>query len=518
MKYSRSAGILLHPTSLPSDYGIGELGSSAYKFIDYLERCGVSLWQVLPLGPTGYGDSPYAAFSSFAGNPYLISFEKLKADGYLKKNELGTCITSSSDTIDFGFLYKWKIPLLELAAQRFIDTAPDADKVKFDEFCKENSIWLNDYTLFIVIKEHYDALAVKENAPDSRWNYYWDRKIALKQKKAVSEWSEKYKDRIKMKKVLEFFFFCQWREVKEYANSKGISIIGDIPIFVSDCSADLWSNRKLFHVDKDARQTVVAGVPPDYFSKTGQLWGNPLYNWEEHEAERFSWWTHRIKGMLKLVDIVRIDHFIGMSAYWEIPADAPTAETGHWVKAPGEKLFETLKAELGTLPFIAEDLGVLTPEVEALRDEFEFPGMKILQFAFTFNKDGSQDNKNMFLPFTYSPDTVVYTGTHDNDTTRGWFNSISDRERDLVRRYLGRPDNDIVWDLIREALSSVSKYAIIPMQDLLDLDTSARMNEPSTFGGSNWTWRMSENEMHGFAADRLFGMLELYGRLRNKNG
>ena len=407
MKFSRSAGVLLHPTSLPSDYCIGELGSEAFNFIDFLVKSGISLWQILPLGPTGYGNSPYAALSSFAGNPYLISLEKLKDKGYLTDKDLLSYPGTDSGKVDYNLVTGWKVPLLEKAAHSFIDSAEKAERHDFNVFCSENSGWLNDFTLFVAIKEYYDGQAEKENASDSRWNYYWDRKIILKQKKAEAEWSVKYKDKIEIKKVLQYFFYSQWMSLKQYANGKGISIVGDIPIYVAACSSDLWSNRKMFRVDKDGHQTVVAGVPPDYFSSTGQLWGNPIYKWDEHEADGFTWWISRIKGTLELVDVVRIDHFIGLEAYWEVPADAPTAETGKWVKAPGRKMFEILKEELGDLPVIAEDLGVLTKDVEALRDDFEFPGMKILQFAFTFNDNGKQDNKNMFLPFNYSANSVV---------------------------------------------------------------------------------------------------------------
>ncbi len=512
MNFPRSAGVLLHPTSLPSDYCIGELGSEAYNFIDHLVKSGIRLWQILPLGPTGYGNSPYAALSTFAGNPFLISLEKLNTDGYLSNKDLATYPGSNPEEVDYNLVTSWKVPLLEKAAENFLGTASAKVKKDFDYFCSENSEWLNDFTLFVVIKEHYDSKAEKEKVQDSRWNYYWDRKIILKQKKSEAEWTQKYKDKIEIKKVLQYFFFTQWDNLKKYANSKGISIIGDIPIYVAACSSDLWSHKKMFYLDKNGHQTVVAGVPPDYFSSTGQLWGNPIYNWKEHEADGFSWWISRIQGMLKMVDIVRIDHFIGLEAYWEVPADAPTAETGKWVKAPGRKMFETLKEKLGNLPIIAEDLGVLTKDVEALRDDFEFPGMKILQFAFTFDNNGNQDSKNMFLPFTYSSNTVVYTGTHDNDTTRGWYNSISIREKDLVRRYFARSDNDIVWDLIREALSSVSNYAIIPMQDILDLDTESRMNTPSTLEDSNWSWRMGKNDMEKLVSSRLHEMIKLYGR------
>ncbi|MDA3940791.1 MAG: 4-alpha-glucanotransferase [Spirochaetia bacterium] len=513
MEFPRSAGVLLHPTSLPSDFCIGELGSEAFNFVDYLVKSGVSLWQILPLGPTGYGNSPYAALSAFAGNPFLISLEKLNTDGYLSKEDLETCPGSNPAEVDYNLVTSWKVPLLEKAAHIFLDKASNSEKSDFIKFCDENSEWLNDFALFVVIKEHHDIKAEKENASDSRWNYYWDKKIILKQKQVETEWTLKYMAQIEIKKVLQYFFFTQWNSLKKYANSKGISIIGDIPIYVAACSSDLWSHKKMFYLDKEGHQTVVAGVPPDYFSTTGQLWGNPIYNWEKHEEDGFSWWISRIQGMLKMVDIVRIDHFIGLEAYWEVPANAPTAETGKWVKAPGRKMFETLKEKLGDLPIIAEDLGVLTKDVEALRDDFDFPGMKILQFAFTFDEKGKADSKNMFLPYTYSSNSVVYTGTHDNDTTRGWYNSISAREKDLVRKYLGRPDNDIVWDLIRETLSSVSNYAIIPMQDILNLDTESRMNTPSTLKESNWSWRMSKKSMADDTVNRLKELIELYGRL-----
>ncbi len=512
MKFPRAAGVLLHPTSLPSDYCIGELGSKAFEFVDFLVKSKVKLWQILPLGPTGYGNSPYAAMSTFAGNPYLISLEYLEKDGYLSKEDLNTYPGSISGKVDYDLVENWKMPLLEKAAAKFMESAPGEEEERFSFFCSETESWLDDFALFTVIKTYYDIKAEKDETSDSRWNYYWDRKIILKEKEAVSVFSEKYSKDIEIIKVLQYFFFTQWISLKEYANNKDISIIGDIPIYVAACSSDLWSNMDLFTVDSDGRSTVVAGVPPDYFSETGQLWGNPIYKWKEHEADGFSWWISRIEWTLKLVDIVRIDHFIGLEAYWEVPANAPTAEYGKWVKAPGRKMLKSLKSKLGDLPIIAEDLGVITEDVEALRDDFEFPGMKVLQFAFSFREDGSFDTGNIFLPFNYNPNSVVYTGTHDNDTTRGWYNSMTDRERDLVRRYLGRPDNDIVWDLIREALSSVARYTVIPMQDLMDLGSEARMNKPSTMGESNWSWRFEEESFSDFISDRLGSLIQLYGR------
>lgn len=510
MTVQRSAGILMHPTSLPSPYCIGDLGPAAYRFADFLNQAGARLWQVLPLGPTGYGESPYASLSTFAGNPYLISLEMLVQDGLLSDSQLQNPPCEKTGRVNYAAVRSWKMPLIEKAAEAFLRKSKNE---KFETFCRENSWWLEDFALFSVVKEYFDRKAVQEKVSDSRWNRYWDKDIALRRKAAVKRWTSEYGSRIEIVKAEQFFFFQQWQNLKKYVNDRNIQIIGDIPIFVSPESADLWADRSLFHADSDGIPTVVSGVPPDYFSTTGQLWGNPLYRWEAHEADGFSWWIRRIQGLLKMVDIIRIDHFRGFEACWEIPAGAETAENGRWVKAPGEKLFEAVQQQLGDIPILAEDLGVITKEVNALRDRFGFPGMKVLQFAFEYDGKGKLNTANSFLPFHYTRNAVVYTGTHDNDTTRGWYRSLSDGERDLVRRYLARPDDDIVWDLIREGMRSVALYAVFPMQDLLDLDSSARMNLPSTVGDANWSWKMGEEGMNGFTASRFMAMAAMYGRL-----
>ncbi len=516
MNVQRSAGVLLHPSSLPSPYCIGDLGPSAYRFADFLQRSGARLWQILPLGPTGYGESPYASLSSYAGNPYLISPEILADEGYLVPSDISGPPCRDDSSVNYEAVRSWKVPLIKKAAEIFLEKKEHKTAegfLEFETFCKENKPWLEDFALFTVVKDVFDKKAQEEGVSDSRWNRYWDRDIALREKAAVKKWSEKYSREIQIIMVEQFFFFRQWRNLKKYVNARNIQIIGDIPIFVSPESADLWAERELFHVDREGRPTVVSGVPPDYFSVTGQLWGNPLYKWEAHEADGFSWWIGRINGLLKMVDIMRIDHFRGFEACWEIPAEAETAETGRWVKAPGKKLFKAVKRELGDVPILAEDLGVITDEVVALRDAFGFPGMKVLQFAFERNSSGRLNAENEFLPFHYTRNSVVYTGTHDNDTTRGWYQSLSDDERDLVRRYLARPDNDIVWDLVREGMRSVSLFAVFPMQDLLDLDSSARMNLPSTVGDANWSWRMPDDGMNEFVSSRFFDMASLYGRI-----
>ncbi len=517
MVFHRSAGVLMHPTSLPSSFCIGDIGPAAYRFADFLHAAGARLWQILPLGPTGFGESPYASLSSFAGNPYLISLEMLVDGGYLSSGDLADSPCRTAERVNYQAVRSWKLPLLEKAATAFLDGGSGKEASvdgEFEVFCTENNWWLDDFALFTVVKEHFDKKALREGVQDSRWNRYWDRDIALHQKKAVEKWQREYSRQISLVKVEQFFFFQQWQRLRQYVNERDIMIIGDVPIFVSPESADLWAERPLFHVDERGRPTVVSGVPPDYFSVTGQLWGNPLYKWEAHLADGFAWWIRRIGGLLKMVDIIRIDHFRGFEACWEIPAGAENAVGGRWVKAPGKQLFEAVQRSLGTIPILAEDLGVITREVTALRDAFGFPGMKVLQFAFEKDAEGNLNTGNGFLPFHYTENAVVYTGTHDNDTTRGWYQSLSDGERDLVRRYLARPDDDIVWALIREGMQSVARFAVFPMQDLLDLDSSARMNLPSTVGDANWSWKMEESGMSSFISSRFREMVSLYGRLR----
>ncbi|MEM7346112.1 MAG: 4-alpha-glucanotransferase [Chloroflexota bacterium] len=511
MELTRSSGILLHPTSFPGPHGIGDLGSTAYQFIDFLVEAGQSLWQILPLGPTGYGDSPYASFSSFAGNPLLLSLDLLVEAGDLDPAAIENPPDFPVDQIDYGWVLHWKVPLLERAARNFLRRTATTRHPDFEAFCQEQAYWLDDYALFMAVKSHFDWKAKTENKFGAMWSNYWDKDIALHDPAAVSRWQEAQQETIAVHKVWQYYFAQQWQAVRQYANSRGIKIIGDIPIFVAPDSVDVWANRALFHLNTEGQPTVVAGVPPDYFSETGQLWGNPLYDWEALAKEKYEWWLRRIQATLTHVDMIRIDHFRGFEAYWEIPAEAETAIDGRWVKAPGVELFKTIEMALGDLPILAEDLGLITPEVEALRDQFGFPGMKILQFAFDQKEAGELNATNNFLPHNYTPHCVVYTGTHDNDTTLGWYQARTDEEQDLIRRYLARSDDDIVWDFIRLAMASVAHFAIIPMQDTLNLDSDARMNTPSTLG-QNWMWRYRIEALNPWVSNRLDELATLYGR------
>jgi 4-alpha-glucanotransferase len=476
MNFERSAGILLHPTSLPGKYGIGDLGNDAYRFIDFLVKAGQTLWQVFPLGPTGYGDSPYQCFSAFAGNPLLVSPDKLKEEGFLSDDELNNPPKSDLKKVDFGNVIEYKKKILRTAFNNFKNNSNGLDK-NFNNFCEEHKEWLDDFSLFIACKNAHNGAVWSE----------WDKRLIHRDEKAIKEWSEKLSDDILYHKFVQFVFFKQWKELKNYANEKRIKVIGDMPIFIAYDSADLWANKKLFTVDEDGKLTSVAGVPPDYFSETGQLWGNPLYKWDEMEKDEFLWWRKRFSSLLELVDIIRIDHFRGFEAYWKIPGDAETAIDGKWIKAPGDKLFEIVKKYLGDLPILAEDLGVITPEVEALRDQFEFPGMKVLQFAFGTGME------RKFLPHNFIPNCVVYSGTHDNDTTKAYFEKEKlNKKNDIyghAQKYLNYNGKDILSELIRTAYASVANFVVIPMQDILNLGGEARMNFPSTLGGGNWAWR-----------------------------
>jgi 4-alpha-glucanotransferase len=490
----RSAGILLHPTSLPGPYGIGDLGPAAYQWVDWLVRARQTYWQVLPLGPTGYGDSPYQCFSAFAGNPYLISPELLQRDDLL----LGEDVAGSefpADRVDYGPVIQFKVRLLSQAWERFKSgTAPHLRK-PFEDFCRQETAWLDDYALFMALKDTHGGRSWVEWPPEEH----------QRQPAALERARTHLSDGMGLHKFRQFLFFRQWRELKQYANQHGVRLIGDAPIFVSSDSADVWSHPKLFLLDKENKPIYVAGVPPDYFSRTGQLWGNPLYDWDALKRTGYAWWVARLRVTLQQVDLIRLDHFRGFEAYWEIPAGNPTAEIGRWVKGPGADLFTTLRRELGSLPIIAEDLGVITPEVEALRDRFHLPGMRILQFAF----GGAAENR--FLPHNYEHNTIVYTGTHDNDTTRGWYAMLSDHERHLVRRYLGRDGSDIAWDLLRLAWSSVADYALAPLQDVLNLGTEGRMNLPGS-ATDNWGWRYLAEQLHDDVMYRLRDLTEVYGR------
>lgn len=497
MKFQRSSGILLHPTSFPGRYGIGDLGENAYRFIDFLADTGCKLWQVLPLGPTGYGDSPYQCFSAFAGNPYLVSPDLLLAEGLLTHDDFSDMPTWPHRRVDFGELYRWKPALLEKAYTRLAAAPNTSLLTEFAAFRLTNAAWLEDFALFMALKEAHGG------AP---WNT-WPSPLRTREPAALDKARTTLAARTSAVAFAQFLFFRQWEALRAYANSKGIRIIGDIPIFAALDSADVWSHPELFYLNKAGKPTVVAGVPPDYFSPTGQLWGNPLYRWSEHKKSGYAWWIARVHETLKLVDVVRIDHFRGFAGYWEIPGDAPTAQTGHWVKGPGAPLFNAIRKSLGadeTLPIIAEDLGVITPDVVELRDSQGLPGMKVLQFAFS-------GPDNVFLPHHYQPNCVVYTGTHDNDTSIAWYATAPYHEQEFARRYLHVDGSDIAWSLIRAAWSSVAVFALAPLQDFLSLGTEARMNFPGTPAG-NWTWRMGDGDLSDALRDRIRSINALYTR------
>lgn len=495
MLQKRTSGVILHPSSFPGPDGIGDLGPEAYHWIDFLAEAGCGAWQVLPLGPTGYGDSPYQCFSAFAGNPYLISPLMLIKDGLLTLGDLEDRPVFPPDKVDFGPVIEWKLKLLDRAYHKFKKSRRQSLLDDFREFQDQQSAWLDDYALFMTIKGLMGGVS---------WDN-WPVELRNRDQVALRHFKEVNSDAVTKQIFMQFIFFRQWKALKEYANIKKITVIGDIPIFVAFDSADAWSHRELFFIDKRGKPTVVAGVPPDYFSPTGQLWGNPLYRWTIHKKTTYAWWISRIKATLQLFDIIRLDHFRGFAGYWEVPANSKTAENGRWVRGPGRSLFTAIKKSLGKLPIIAEDLGEITPDVIALREYFELPGMKILQFAF------NSDAEEPFLPHNYVIDCVAYTGTHDNDTSQGWYESASEKERDLCRRYLARSGEDISWDLIRAIWSSVAFLVLAPMQDLLSLGTEARMNYPSKASG-NWQWRMPWDAINEGLLQRLKEINQLYGR------
>lgn len=497
MDIKRSAGILLHPTSLPGRYGIGDLGDNAFRFIDFLVQAGQTLWQVFPLGPTGYGDSPYQCFSAFAGNPLLISPDILFEEGLLSKDDVDQVPQFEIHKIEYGELINYKTGLLKIAYKNFKENGTRFNRA-FETFNKLNTDWLDDFALFMACKQYHGGVVWTE----------WDKEIAFRNEGAVDKWNEKLSDDVSYHKFIQFIFFKQWGKVKNYANASGIKIIGDLPIFIAYDSSDLWSNKELFSVDKDGKLENVAGVPPDYFSETGQLWGNPLYRWNEMEKDDFKWWQKRFSKLFEIVDIARIDHFRGFEAYWEIPGDAKTAIIGRWVKAPGDKLFTTIRKNLGDVPIIAEDLGVITDEVRNLRDKFNFPGIKILQFAF-----GEEGDKN-FLPHNFPENCIAHSGSHDNDTTRGFFDnekSSGSGVYEWTQKYLNYYGSDMTAEIIRTAYASVAKMVVIPMQDVLNLGTEARMNFPSRLGG-NWQWRFSWDQLPNGIAGRYKEMAHLYER------
>ncbi len=495
----RKSGILMPVFSLPGKYGIGCFSKEAYRFIDFLKKSGQTYWQILPLGPTSYGDSPYQSFSTFAGNPYFIDLEKLISDGLLSKEECdSTSLGDSADDIDYGLLYQNRFALLRKASIRshFEDTE------EYRSFSDKNSFWLDDYALFMAIKDFYKGKPL--------WD--WDRDISRHLPDAVAKWREKLSADIRFYSFLQFEFYQEWKALKKYANDSGIQIIGDIPIYVSADSADFWAHRELFQLDASGEIDRVAGCPPDGFSADGQYWGNPLYRWEYHKETGFSWWRSRIDKCLELYDVLRIDHFRGFDEYFSIPAADDNARNGHWVKGPGISLFDAIKADHPDARIIAEDLGYMTDSVRKLVRDTGFPNMKVLEFAFD-SRDSSGASE--YLPFNYNPNCVVYTGTHDNETLRGWIDDILPEERQLAKDYLDvRTDDplEIVDKMIIMAQSSVAELCVIPLQDYLGLDNSARINHPSTIG-SNWRWRVTGAQLSDELAAKVSKMTRLYGRL-----
>ena len=486
MTSRRSSGILLHPTSLPGPYGIGDVGPTAHRWLDWLAGSGCTYWQVLPLGPTGYGDSPYFCFSAFAGNPYLVSPELLVSDGLLDRTALAGRPEFPSDRVDFGRVIPWKLELLDRAHRRFQADPPGDCAARYRAFRRAHAGWLEDYALFIALKEAHGG---------GPWDD-WPSPIRHRRPAALQRARTALAREAEDQAFRQFLFFDQWERLRARARRLGLQIMGDAPFYVAADSADVWAHPDLFALDRDLRPTVVAGVPPDYFTETGQLWGNPIYAWERHAADGYAWWIARLQSLLELTDLVRIDHFRAFVDYWEVPAGSPTAATGRWVLGPGAAFFSLVEQVLGGLPIVAEDLGELHPEVPALLSEVGLPGMKVLQFAY----DGDPDNP--FLPEHQPRNCVVYTGTHDNNTTVGWYRSLSPRERRIVREAVGGNGRSIAWRLIHQAWQSPAFLAVAPLQDLLGLGPQARMNIPGTFGG-NWAWRMKAGAAGRALQERL---------------
>jgi 4-alpha-glucanotransferase len=497
MPFPRASGILLHPTSLPGRFGIGDLGPEAYRFVDFLASTRQQLWQVLPLGPTGHGNSPYLCYSAMAGNPLLISLEELCNRSLLHSDELHELEHLSPHQIDFDRVIPIKTELLKRAASRFDEMASDEDRAALAQFSEECHFWVDEFAFFMALKNAHGGASWTE----------WPSDIARREPEAMAAWREKLASDIFCHKFLQFEFHRQWQALRQYARDRQIQIIGDIPIYVAHDSVDVWAYPENFMLDEETLAPAqMAGVPPDYFSETGQLWGNPTYNWEALKKSGFNWWIQRINALLGYVDIIRVDHFRGLQAFWSVPAGETTAINGEWVEALGTELFEAVRQTFGKLPVMAEDLGMITPEVEALRDEFEFPGMKILHFAF----GGGSDNP--YLPFNYVPNSVVYTGTHDNDTTLGWFEKMPDQERERLFQYIGciSPEG-IHWTMIRLALMSVSNQAIVPLQDVLGYGSDCRMNTPGQ-GDGNWAWRYHADAITDEMRDRLRMLTEMSDR------
>lgn len=496
----RKSGILMPIASLPSAYGIGSFSKEAYEFIDRLEEAGQSYWQILPLGPTGYGDSPYQSFSTFAGNPYFIDPEDLIERGFVTKEECDAYDFGDNESyIDYAKIYESRFLLLKKAYER----SYIANDASFQEFIKENAYWLDDYALYMAVKESFDNVCWVE----------WDEDIKLRKPEALEAYRRKFATEVEFYQFQQYMFFIQWEKLKEYANKKGIQIIGDIPIYVAFDSSDTWANPELFQFDEDCNPVAVAGCPPDAFSATGQLWGNPLYRWDYHKETGYEWWMKRLGACFERYDVVRIDHFRGFDAYYSIPYGEPTAENGKWEQGPGYEIFQTMKEKMGNKQVIAEDLGFLTPSVLKLVKKSGYPGMKVLQFAFDSREESD------YLPHNYIKNCVVYTGTHDNDTVEGWYKTFARKDKQFCKRYLNLPRRSadgVHWEFIRAAMASVADTAIIPIQDYLGLGSEARINTPSTLG-DNWKWRMKNGDFTEELAVKICEMTKLYGRFVRKN-
>ncbi len=482
----RASGILLHPTSLPSRGGIGDLGPAAYEFADFLAAARQGLWQILPLHPAGLGNSPYSSISAFAGNPLLISLERLAERRWIDPKRLNS-LPEQTREVSYEHVRATKLPMLREAAQNFLGHANNSERERYQRFCRDHAWWLEDFILFEALRRRY------RGAPWSRWPH----ELARRQPDALQFAREELADELALGRVVQFAFFEQWRSLRKYCEARAIRIIGDVAIFVDFDSADVWTHQDIFRLKEDLEPEVVAGVPPDAFSETGQRWGNPLYRWDVLRQRGFDWWIQRMRGALQMCDLVRLDHFRGFEKCWEIPASEPTAVHGRWVEGPGDELFHALRQALGGLPFIAEDLGYITPEVHALRERLRIPGMRVMQFGF------GNPGAHIYLPHKFEPNTVVYTGTHDNDTTVGWWNtSATEDERRAIRAYLGIDQDGVNWSFIRAAEASVARYAIVPLQDVLGLDSAGRMNTPSRSNG-NWTWRFQPGAITPEIVERL---------------
>jgi 4-alpha-glucanotransferase len=495
MSFPRTAGILLHPTSLPSVGGVGDFGPAAYEFADFLAACRQGVWQVLPLGPVGYGNSPYSSISAFAGNSLMISLERLADHGWLDHSHLSRIPQSAGD-INYDEVCAYKVPLLGRAAGNFLKSASSSQRNRFERFCAETRWWLEDFVLFDSIRDHHKA----EN-----WNQ-WPRELARREPQALDRVRQELAEELDVRRAIQFAFFEQWHSLRAYCHSRSIRIAGDIAIFVNYDSADVWTNPQLFRLDEELVPQVVSGVPPDAFSTTGQRWGNPLYRWEVMREHGYHWWIQRMRWALETCDYIRIDHFRGFEAFWEIPANEPTAIHGRWVEGPKDEIFDKLREALGGLPFFAEDLGFITPEVHALRDRLDMPGMAVMQFGF------GDPGAHIYLPHRLTPNRVIYTGTHDNDTMVAWWKCCTDYERRCAQSYLGRIDGDVHWAFIRAAQASVANLCIVPLQDVLGLGSEARMNIPSRADG-NWKWRYQPGVLTHDLAERLAVLAEVTDRL-----